>query len=91
MIMEANMPVIRPISDLRNNFTNISEMVHSDDEPVFLTKNGIGDMVVMSLQYYEKQLARIELYQKLNQARDEIRNGSIGKDAREVLNGLMIK
>ncbi len=85
------MPVIRPISDLRNNFTNISEMVHSDDEPVFLTKNGIGDMVVMSLQYYEKQLARIELYQKLNQARDEIRNGSIGKDAREVLNGLMIK
>jgi prevent-host-death family protein len=91
MITEANMPVIRPISDLRNNFTNISETVHADDEPVFLTKNGIGDMVVMSLEYYEKQLARIELYQKLNQAQDEIRNGSTGKDAREVLKGLMIK
>jgi len=85
------MPVIRPISDLRNNFTNISETVHADDEPVFLTKNGIGDMVVMSLAYYEKQLARIELYQKLNKARDEILGGSAGKDAREVLKGLFIK
>jgi prevent-host-death family protein len=91
MIIEVYMPIIRPISDLRNNFTSISETVHSDDEPIFLTKNGIGDMVVMSLEYYEKQLARIELYQKLNEARDEIRNGAIGKDAREVLKGLMIK
>jgi len=91
MIKEGDMPVIRPISDLRNNFTNISETVHSDDEPVFLTKNGVGDMVVMSIEYYEKQLARIELYKKLNQARDEIHNGSIGKDAREVIKGLMTK
>ena len=45
----------------------------------------------MSLEYYEKQLARIELYQKLNEAREEIRNGATGKDAREVLKGLMAK
>ncbi len=83
------MPIIRPISDLRNNFTSISASVHSDNEPIFLTKNGIGDMVVMSLNYYEKQLARIELYQKLNQAREEIAKGETGKDAREVLNSLM--
>ena len=83
------MPIIRPISDLRNNFSSISDTVHSDDEPVFLTKNGIGDMVVMSLDYYEKQLARIELYQKLNQARDEIRNGAKGKDARTFIKDLM--
>jgi prevent-host-death family protein len=85
------MPIIRPISDLRNNFSSISDTVHSDDEPVFLTKNGIGDMVVMSLDYYEKQLARIELYQKLNEARDEIRNGAKGKDARTFIQGLMTK
>jgi prevent-host-death family protein len=85
------MPIIRPISDLRNNFSTISETVHADDEPVFLTKNGIGDMVVMSLDYYEKQLARIELYRKLNEARDEINNGAKGKDARSVINDLMNK
>ncbi len=83
------MPIIRPISDLRNNFTSISEAVHTENEPVFLTKNGKGDMVVMSLEYYEQQLARIELYQKLNEAREEIRNGATGKDARIVLQGLM--
>ena len=83
------MPIIRPISDLRNNFSSISETVHTDDEPVFLTKNGIGDMVVMSLDYYEKQLARIELYQKLNEARDEINNGAKGTDARTFIKGLM--
>ena len=85
------MPIIRPISDLRNNFTSISETVHADDEPVFLTKNGIGDMVVMSIDYYEKQFAKMELYQKLNDARDEIRNGAKGKDARETLKELMNK
>ena len=83
------MPIIRPISDLRNNFSNISEAVHTDDEPIFLTKNGVGDMVVMSLQYYEKQLAKIELYQLLYEAQDEIKNGAVGKDARETLNALM--
>jgi len=83
------MPIIRPISDLRNNFTSISEKVHTDDEPIFLTKNGIGDMVVMSLEYYDKQLAKIELYQKLHEARDEILNGAPGKNARDVLKGLM--
>jgi prevent-host-death family protein len=87
--MEVCMPIIRPISDLRNNFSSISESVHSDDEPIFLTKNGIGDMVVMSLEHYEKQLAKIDLYQKLNIARDEIRNGAPGKDAKKLLRDLM--
>lgn len=44
---------IRPISDLRNNFTEISRIVHEEGKPVFLTKNGYGDMVVMSLEQYE--------------------------------------
>ena len=46
------MPQIRPISDLRNKFTEISRIVHEDKETVFLTKNGLGDMVVMSLDDY---------------------------------------
>ena len=48
------MPQIRPISDLRNNFAEISRIVHDSPEPVFLTKNGYGDMVVMSVELYEK-------------------------------------
>ena len=48
------MPQIRPISDLRNNFAEISRLVHESAEPVFLTKNGYGDMVVMSVELYEK-------------------------------------
>ena len=48
------MPHIRPISDLRNNFAEISRVVHDSSEPVFLTKNGYGDMVVMSVDLYEK-------------------------------------
>lgn len=56
---------IKPISDLRNNFNKISEICHKEGEPVFITKNGQGDLVVMSHALYEKQQALIELYQKL--------------------------
>lgn len=48
------MPQIRPVSDLRNNFAEISRIVHETQEPVFLTKNGYGDMVVMSIEQYER-------------------------------------
>lgn len=65
------MPVIRPISDLRNNFNTISDICHKNAEPVFITKNGKGDMVVMSLSLYENQQALIELYQKLSEAEVE--------------------
>ncbi|MFR5070411.1 MAG: type II toxin-antitoxin system Phd/YefM family antitoxin [Eubacteriales bacterium] len=44
------MKKIRPVSDLRNNFSEISKMVHETAEPVFLTKNGFGDMVVLSIE-----------------------------------------
>jgi len=83
------MPIIRPISDLRNNFSQISETVHSDDEPIFLTKNGTGDMVVMSIEYYERQLARLELYQKLDEARQQIAAGAKGKNAKKVIQDIL--
>lgn len=59
------MPRILPISDLRNNFNAISEICHTDNEPVYITKNGKGDMVITSLDYFEKLQARIDLYEKL--------------------------
>jgi prevent-host-death family protein len=70
------MPTIRPISDLRNNFQQISEVCHKDGEPVFITKNGQGDLVVMSLALYEKQQALLELYQKLAEAEQESCNNA---------------
>jgi len=62
------MPHIRPVSDLRNNFAEISRIVHETGEPVFLTKNGYGDMVVMSMEAYERKLFESEIYFKLKEA-----------------------
>mgnify|MGYP001015135859 FL=1 len=62
------MPQIRPVSDLRNKFADISKIVHETSEPVFLTKNGYGDMVVMSFQAYEKLQFESEIYFKLKEA-----------------------
>jgi len=65
------MPNIRPVSDLRNNFSEISRIVHEGAEPIFLTKNGFGDMVVMSMEQYEKQQFESEIYLKLKEAEVE--------------------
>lgn len=88
------MPTIKPISDLRNNFNQISEICHKDGEPVFITKNGQGDLVVMSMALYEKQQALLELYQKLGEAEAQSNSGvnrishdDIMKNLREKLNG----
>lgn len=62
---------IRPVSDLRNNFAKISEIVHTTNEPVFLTKNGYGDMVVLSMEAYEKYQFDSEVYYKLQAAEQE--------------------
>lgn len=78
------MPNIRPISDLRNNANEISEFCHREREPVFITKNGTGDLVVMSIETYEQQQALIELYSKLSVAEAEIVNGATGEDFFEV-------
>lgn len=74
------MPNIRPISDLRNNSNEISEFCRGTREPVFITKNGIGDMVVMSMETYELQQAQLELYAKLAEAEAEIAAGAEGAD-----------
>ena len=65
------MKKIRPISDLRNHFAEISRDVHEHNEPVFLTKNGYGDMVVMSMEAYENMQFESEIYFKLLEAERE--------------------
>ena len=68
------MPQIRPISDLRNKFAEISRIVHEDREPVFLTKNGYGDMVVMSIDDYRTRKFTHDVDTKLLEACDEAIN-----------------
>jgi prevent-host-death family protein len=65
------MNLIRPVSDLRNNFADISKTVHETDQPVFLTKNGYGDMVVLSMEAYENLQFDSEVYAKLQAAQRE--------------------
>lgn len=88
------MPIIRPISDLRNKFNEISEICHKEGEPVFITKNGEGDLVVMSLAAYEKQQTLLELYIKLSEAEEESLSGverisheNLIKKLRDKING----
>jgi prevent-host-death family protein len=62
---------IRPVSDLRNHFAEISKIVHDTAQPVFLTKNGFGDMVVLSMEAYENMQFESEVYCKLQEAERE--------------------
>jgi prevent-host-death family protein len=70
------MPQIRPITDLRNT-TEISELCHSKNEPIFITKNGYGDLVVMSIETYEREMALADVYKKLAVAENQIKNGEL--------------
>ncbi len=72
------MPVIRPISDLRNKTPEISKLCHDSGEPIFITKNGESDLVVMSAAAYERDQARLELYALLNAAEEDVRHGDRG-------------
>jgi len=72
------MPIIRPISDLRNKSSEIEELCRDSGEPVFITKNGEGDRVVMSLASYERDQARLELYRLLDEAETDAAAGDRG-------------
>ncbi len=76
------MPKIIPIRDLRDT-TKISEMCNTSNEPIFVTKNGYGDMVVMSISVYEQELARADMYAKIMEGKVQADNGELveGKTA----------
>lgn len=85
------MKKIRPVSDLRNNFSDISKFVHETQEPVFLTKNGYGDMVVMSIEAYERKQFESEIYYRLKEAELEARSSSKRYSHEEIFSGLRSK
>ena len=62
---------IRPVSDLRNKYPEIEELVLKEDEAVYLTKNGYGSMVVMSLEKYSKLMSDAEYNEYIENALDE--------------------
>ena len=82
------MNMIRPVSDLRNNFADISKTVHETAQPVFLTKNGYGDMVVMSMSAFEKLHFESEVYFKLQEAEREAAHSNIRYSSKDVLKAM---
>ena len=84
------MPQIRPITDLRNT-TEISELCHAKKEPVFITKNGYGDLVVLSIEAYEELIETLHTDSAIRDAEQEISAGGELLDAREALSSLRKK
>jgi len=69
------MPSIKSSTELRNNYNEISAFCHETREPVFITKNGQGDLAVMSIETYETLNGRIELYRLLDEGRKAVNEG----------------
>lgn len=84
------MPQIRPITDLRNT-TGISDLCHARREPLFITKNGYGDLVVMSIEAYEEMIEAVRTDAAINEAEKEYADGGVLLDARETLSSLRRK
>ena len=82
------MNMIRPVSDLRNNFADISRIVHETSKPVFLTKNGYGDMVVLSMEAYENLQFESDVYFKLQEAEREAEATDKRYSSRDVLKAM---
>lgn len=83
------MPKIIPIKQLKNT-AEISELCHSCDEPVFITKNGFGDMVIMSMNTYEQTLSRLSMYRELEISERQIEKGEV-EDAKEAIASILDK
>jgi PHD/YefM family antitoxin component YafN of YafNO toxin-antitoxin module len=83
------MPHIIPIKDLKNT-SDISDLCHNCEEPVYVTKNGYGDMVIMSMETFEAVSSRLDMYQSLMTSEQQIREGKV-KNARESLTNVRKK
>lgn len=70
------MPAIKSSADLRNNYNEISKFCHTYTEPVFITKNGKGDLAVMSIEAYEEMTSRFELYGLIKDGLDDASCGN---------------
>jgi PHD/YefM family antitoxin component YafN of YafNO toxin-antitoxin module len=72
------MPIIKSISSLRHHTREIATLCHEKDEPVYLTTNGEGDLVVMTIDHYERLKARVDLFEKLGVAQAQAASGEKG-------------
>ncbi len=82
------MPIIKPISDLRNKSNEISKLVHMSNEPIYITKNGEGDMVLMSMEYFSKLELKLELLSKLSVAQTQKASGDKGRTLNQVMSNI---
>lgn len=82
------MPIIKPISDLRNKSNEISELAWKTGEPIFITKNGIGDLTILSMAQYDKLQAKLELLSKVAEAQQQYAAGDKGKPYQGVIQKL---
>ena len=70
------MPHIIPIRDLKNT-SEVSQMCKTVAEPIFITKNGYGDMVIMSMELYERKMLLLDAYSKLADAEAQVSEGKL--------------
>ena len=75
------MPEIRPSVALRSNYNEISKFCHQYGEPVYITKNGKGDLAVLSIEAYEKLVGKFELYTLLLEGKNAVNAGKVKKAA----------
>lgn len=82
------MPIIKPISDFRNKGNELSRLVHQSGDPVFITENGEGDMVLMSLSQYGELQKRLDLYVKFAMVEEKRAAGDQGRPLSKVMKDL---
>jgi prevent-host-death family protein len=82
------MPIIKPISDLRNKSNEISKLAHNSNEPIFITKNGEGDLVVMSMKHYSNMQLKLDLLSKLSVAQNQKAEGDKGRTLNQVMTNI---
>lgn len=83
------MPQIIPIRDLKNT-SEVSDLCHEAGEPIFVTKNGYGDMVIMSMEAYEERMRILDVYTKLAAAETQVQSGQV-RDAEDSMKELREK
>lgn len=83
------MPQIIPIRELKKT-AEISDMCHNSEEPIYITKNGYGDMVIMSMETYEKNMRKYLKYKDIEVSEKEIEEGKV-KEAKSALQGMRAK
>ena len=85
---ESSMPIIKPISDLRNKANEIADLVEKSQEPIYITKNGEGEMVIVSMRHYANLQKKIDLLGKLAAAQANRMSGDKGRPLRDVMSDL---